>query len=705
MRRLLAGAALIAPLVSGSVAGADVVLDGRSLRFEDGDRVVWQRDFAPELGPLTAPVTFGGNVYVGVGPVVYALTPGGQMVGRADLPGTVSSLDSSGGVLRVSTQEEDYTERFTLGAPQNLSLPVQERVVFPPDPAVTGWLAATADRLPVADVPGAARQDPANPFLLLRAAQLAGNSGDSYAALSGVRRALGLTLPFPVWTQLAARLDAAGFSAAATLALDRARRDAAARGLDPELPVSRAALYAYGNPSNYVSILLDQGRLGRAETWMNHLRELSPRFEGASALYLRYAALLEAQDRVGEAEEWREFTRSLRAGSLYNLGPDDTLVIRDVARLAALTLLLALGGALLTLLARAWRAQGQDTRAHGGRVRSVWRRPLTRARLSFLSYASFGERLVVALLGAALLTALGGWQWANGTGRGLNAPALNIGTYGGGWYDARLGDLNLRPGPDAALLTGLNAQLSGDGTAARAAYTQAGDDACALNNLGVIAQGRDDAAQARELYRSALATQPDLAAPAYNLGLNPTEPGTLFQQTYRRGEPRLCYPDRRILARAVSGDLSDTLVGDLRRPLDLLGAGEAPPTRLGAAFLTSLLGLGMLGLLLLVPRAAGEARLGRPAAYRLTALLLPGSALLGGAWGGVLLLTWALALAGLSPLTGLIRFAELPSPATPAVRGTLILVLVLSYAVNLLAVLLVEASVLARRRQEQREQT
>ncbi len=220
----------------------------------------------------------------------------------------------------------------------------------------------------------------------------------------------------------------------------------------------------------------------------------------------------------------------------------------------------------------------------------------------------------------------------------------------------------------------------------------------------MIAQGRDDAAQARDLYRSALATQPDLAAPAYNLGLNPTEPGTLFQQTYRRGEPRLCYPDRRILARAVSGDLSATLASDLRRPLDLIGAGDAPPTRLGAALLASLLGLGVLCLLLLVPRAAAETRLGRPAAYRLLALLLPGSSLLGGAWGGVLLLTWALALAGLSPLTGLVRFAELPSPASPAVRGALISVLVLSYAVNLLAVLLVEASALAQRRQERREQ-
>ena len=68
--------------------------------------------------------------------------------------------------------------------------------------------------------------------------------------------------------------------------------------------------------------LLDQGRLGRAEVWMRYLRDLHPRFEGSLALYTRYAALLDAQGRGGEAEEWRQFTRELRAGTLYNLGPD-----------------------------------------------------------------------------------------------------------------------------------------------------------------------------------------------------------------------------------------------------------------------------------------------------------------------------------------------------------------------------------------------
>ena len=114
---------------------------------------------------------------------------------------------------------------------------------------MTGWLARFADALPEGDVTRAGAQFPANPFIALREAEAATARGDDYASLSAVRRALAVTLPFPAWTQLAARLDRAGFPAAANLALDRAKRDAAARGIDPAVPVSRAALFAYGNPS------------------------------------------------------------------------------------------------------------------------------------------------------------------------------------------------------------------------------------------------------------------------------------------------------------------------------------------------------------------------------------------------------------------------------------------------------------------------
>ncbi|MFD1731757.1 hypothetical protein ACFSC4_12900 [Deinococcus malanensis] len=434
---------------------------------------------------------------------------------------------------------------------------------------MTGWLARTADRVPTPAVTAAAAQDPGNPFLALREARLASAQGDLYGSLSAVRRALNATLPFPAWVQLAARLDAAGFPSAADLALDHARRDAAARGFDPEVPVSRAALGAYGNPSGYVGTLLDQNRLTRAEVWMRYLRELHPRFEGSLALYERYAQALATQGRAGEAEEWRQFARSLRSGTLYNLGLEGTDTLRDAARLAALTLVLALTGALLTLTARAWRAQGEDTQELGGRLLG-WRHPLSRARRLAVAYASAGERLTLVLLAAALVTVLGGWQWTNRASSGLSAPAVTTGTYGGGWVSTQLTRLTLRRGPDTALLSGLNAQLDGDATLARDHYTRALPDACARNNLGVIAQTRGDEAQARDLYRAALADRPDLSAAAFNLGLSPATPELAFQRTYRPNRPRLCYPDQRSLTRALTGDLGATLQGNLREPVSLV---------------------------------------------------------------------------------------------------------------------------------------
>ncbi|GAA5501369.1 hypothetical protein Dxin01_01101 [Deinococcus xinjiangensis] len=691
MRRWL----VLLALLAGSSALADVTLEGRTLKSENGGRVLWQKEFPAVMGDLTQPLNFEGRSYIGVGPAVYAYAPDGTFVGRADLPALSTSLDSGGGTLGVSTQGDGYTERFTLGDPEsNLNIPLQERAVMPPDPAVTGWLARVADAFPEAALPRAVRDFPANPFLALREAERLNHAGDRYAALSEVRRALRGQVPFPAWTALAVRLDRAGFPAAADLALEHAKRDAATRGIDPEVPVSREALLAYGNPSGYIGTLLAQNRLGRAEVWMNFLRELYPRFEGHSALYARYADLLQAQGRVGEAEEWRQFDRSLRGGTLYNLGSDDTSAVRDVARLATLALCVALLAAFLTLAARAWRQQGEDTKSYGGRLRSVWQRPMTRARLGILSYASLSERLTLTMLCVALLAALGGWQWANSTGEGLRAPALNIGTYGGGWYNAHLDDLDLRVTPDTALLSGLAAQLDGDDTAAREAYAGAGQDACALNNLGVIAQNRDDQPQALELYRAALAARPDLSAAAYNLGLDQHTPSTTFQRTYRRSQPRLCYPDRRNMARAVSGDLSVTLRRDLTNPLGFLGQKNQ---RMGWVMLLALALLLGLVFLLLVPRAASSARLGRPPLYRLLAVLFPGTSLIGNAWGGMLLLAWAATVAALLPLSGVVKFPLLPSPQQPSLRNTLLLGLLLTYGLNLLAFSLIEARVFRRR--------
>ncbi|WP_254843285.1 hypothetical protein [Deinococcus marmoris] len=695
--------ALLLGLVWAGPAQAAPVLEGRTLRYEDGPKLVWQRSFPAALGDLSGPLEVGGVTYLGVGPEVYAYTARGRVLGRADLPGPVSSLDASGGVVRVTTGGNGYAERFTLAAgPSGPS--VQERVVFPPDPAVTGWLLRAAQAVPEAGVQAAANDDPTNPFLLLRLAGQRRAAGDSYAALSTVRRALGTALPFPAWVQLAARLDTAGYPAAADLALDRARRDAAGRGLDPDIPVSRAALGAYGNPSAYLGTLLTQNRLARAESWMAYLRELHPRFEGGPALYARYAGILETQGRAGEAEEWRQFSRSLRAGTLYNLGPNGLGSVRDAARLSTLALALSLLAAALVLLVRAWRAQGQATRPLGGRFLAWLRRPLARARFVSVAYASLSERFLLTLLLAGLLASLGGWQWANQAGAALRSPALTTGTYGGSWGNAGLGDLNLRPGPDSALLIGLASQLDGDDSAARQTYTAALPDACALNNLGVISQARGDEAQAREQYRAALSARPDLGAAAFNLGLNPGSPDASFQRTYRPGQPRLCYPDGRSLTRAVTGDLSVTLRGALLDPAQVLSAAPGRSPRLGWALLgTALLGA-LLLLSLLLPRAAQTAAQARPLLVRALTVVLPGTGLMNSPWGGMLLLAWAAVLAALAPRLGLVTFPDLPLLASGTVQTGLqtglIAVLAVIYVLNTIILLTAEVRQVRQQRWE-----
>lgn len=701
---------LLSAQAQGTVPGTNqgqetqVELTGRTLRSAGTGAGAWERTFAASMGNLTAPVANGGLTYLGAGAAVYAFDRAGNVVGRADLPGLISALDADGGALHATIQGDGYAERFTLGDPSaDLSLPLLERAVMPPIPAVTEWLAHFADSVPAGELEQAAQAYPANPFLALRLAQVQQEQGQDYLALSTVRRALEGQMPFPAWTLLARRLDAAGFPAAADFALERARRDAAARGVDPEIPVSRAALGAYGNPSGYVGTLLAQNRLERAESWMRFLRELYPRFEGHEALYTRYADLLEAQGRIGEAEEWRRFSLSLRAGTLYNLGEQDTALIRHAVQSSAAALLLALLAALLTLGARAWKMQGQDLQPYGGRWRSLTRRPLARLRLGMLSYTHLSERLMLVTLAATLFTLLSAWQWTNQTAQALHAPALNMGTYGGGWYSSQLDDLSLRANPDTALLTGLAAQLDNDSTAARVAYAQAGSSACAVNNLGVISASSDDEPQALESYRAALALRPDLQAAQYNLGLNPGFAAGAFQRKYRPGEGRLCYPDHRQLARMVSGDLSTVLRRNLQQPLAPLEA-QARASRLDWAVLVTLLGTLVLGLWLLIPRTASATRLGRPAGYRLLAGLLPGSALLRSPWGGVLLVTWAgLVVALLRPLWSQVWAGELPLAGSTSLslpQRTLLVGLLATYLLNMVSLSFAEAGYWRKQRRK-----
>lgn len=676
----------------GGLAGAAAVLDGRSLSFEQNGQTQTTLNFPENLGNLSGPVSQGDTTWLGVGPALYSYGPQGNVTARLDFSDMVSSLDASGGVLRVTAGPSGAQDSYTVTDNQ-----IQERVVFVPDPAVTGWLRRAAQQWPEAQLAQAAAQDPTNPFVALRLAAAARQRGDRFTALSETQRAASLPVPFPASLQLAAQMEALNSPSAANLLLSRAARDFAERGYDPALPVSRAALSAYGGPLGELEQLLAQNKLERADVWIRYLRQTSPRFEGGPAVYARYAALLDTQGRSGEAEEWRAFAQTLTQGTLYNLGADALLTLRDAARLSAAVLLLSVLAAYLTLAARAWRVQGQATATLGGRWGSWVRHPLSRLRRSVVAYAGLGEKLVLLSLLSALLVSLSAWTWAARTETRLQAPALNTGSYGGAWFYGGLDSLEVISSRDAALLRGLAAQLDGDDSAARSTYESAGAPLpCAQNNLGVLAQDRNDTAQARELWRVSLSAAPDLLAPAYNLGLQPAAPEAAFQREYR-SEARLCYPDQRSLVRALGGSLSGQLRALVLSPWSAL---TATPTRLAAplqAVWVALLLLGYaLGVVwLLTPAPSAEPRPGRPALFRLLALLLPGSALLDGAWGAVLLLGWAAALLGWLAGRGWLEVPYLPGPVNPS---ALLLILVAVYALNAVGLSVQEIGALRARR-------
>lgn len=654
----------------------DIRLQGRELVGSLHGETIWTFPLPPELGVLRGPLRQGEVTYVGIGPAVLAFDMGGNVLARYDLSAPVLTLDGSGGLIRATVAGDDYRETFTLIPPENGG-GTRERVVFAPEPAVTLWTVQAADLVPASEVSNRWQQNDLNPFLGLRAAGQARAAGQPEQEAKALQRLMNAPQPFPVWVKLAARLEAAGYPQQAELALERARADAAARGYDPAIRVDRTALAAYGNPTGYVSTLLDQGRLTRAEVWLRHLRALHPRMEGGETLYLRFAGELDKQGRAGEAAEWRRFVDSLRVGTLYHGGATGLRALSHASGLLAFSLALSLVLAVWATARRARSAQQADLLALRSRKRSWRSAPVQHLRYSVLSYVGAGERLVLLGLSLSLVLSLSGGLWASRTAQLLAAPALNIGTYGGAWSESGLARLPLRSGPDAALLRGLSVQLSGDLSRARVSYQAAHSLGCARNNLGTISALRSDQPSADAFFRSALSVQPDLGAAAYNLKFPVLTLGSDFQALYRGGEPRLCYPDDRSLIRALGGSVGDLWRAQwaqaglqLREITSLAARGKLHPWAL--LWLAEAVAVAAIVLTLLPVRVPRKQSTPRPVASKvsadtlhsssplplpspsperdLLAWLLPGSGLLEWVWGGVLLLVFV--AAALAWLTG-----------------------------------------------------
>ncbi len=740
MRRTLAALATVFSLLMTMAQAA--TLDGRTLSFEsDTGATIRTRTFAGALGELRGPVTQGDITWLGIGPELYSFDEDGHILGRLDFSGPIRALDEGAGsyLLTVTAGYPGVQDTYTVSNSNISGGEVRERVFLPPRLEVTNWLERAAQLATPAQVRQAVSLDPTNPFLALRHAELAQTQGDQTTALAEIERAARIEpLAFPAVLRLAARMEDLGQPLQADLLLRRAARDYLTRGYDPQVPVSREALRAYGDPLGTANKLLhgallstsplsnttplDSAQLQRADVWLRYLRQISPRFEQSGEVYERYAALLEAhQNATPEnttAADWRTFARSLNAGTLYHLGPNALLKLQDAARLLCAALSLTIAASLALLLVRRWPLRDVEQarpRPASGDQLLIWQRPLWQLRRSVLGYAGLGEKLIVLSLLLALLLSLLAWNWTARTQAALSAPVLNRGTYGATWlYDTLA---NLYPGRDADLLRGLAAQLSEDEVQARRYYQQALDRArqrantsqkygiaqeysttlgCIQNNLGVIAQQQGDVAGAREQWRLARSTAPDLPSAAYNLGLAATSslskpsashtPPPLYLPL--RGQT-LCYPDQRSLISVLGGNVSTEITLFVRRPWQqlLLVPTGLPPTWQWA-WVISLLGLCLYAaLMLLVPPLHAPQRFGttlgglpRSLTFRALAVLLPGSALLDGAWGGALLLSWAtLSLLLSASWLHWPTLAYLSLPAPPLLLGLLVLI----YVINL----------------------
>lgn len=183
--------------------------------------------------------------------------------------------------------------------------------------------------------------------------------------------------------------------------LEATGKDLLARGHRPELRWGGAGLMRWLTPwAAQVSTVRRQG-LEASLAWSDFFLKYMPQFPGSRLLFAEQADWLEAQGRPDLAERYRAVLQQLGAWSV----PFAAVTAKAWAWLAVL--LYAILAVYLTLVYLP--NQTRDLRSQGGWLLSWLRNPLLRLRYTVLAYASFGERLLFALLfvlaGGSLLLA------------------------------------------------------------------------------------------------------------------------------------------------------------------------------------------------------------------------------------------------------------------------------------------------------------
>jgi hypothetical protein len=436
-------AAETSPAAQAASAAPEFTVEGAAVTAVAAGQPLWTLDFTSGSGPATVLLETDTALYVARGNSVLRVDPAsGTVLWREPVSGAVTRLDgTASGISVVTALQGGLSERIQLSAEGRAQSPVR----FGTDPKIFSWLREEAA---VPDPAARLQQDPTNPWLYLRAGQLA--SGAAQQQL--FEQALAAARTFYDLAGIARVLVLEGNLELAGQAMDAALLDFERRGYTPALLTDLELHEAYGfplQPLRAASAKQDQEQVSFWARWLlpfatPEVPAIARALEGRLPVPASGAASPLAEPQSPPAADVNAFFVQL-ARSGWPLFA------------AVLIAILALQ---VTLTVKYWAPQGLMLR----RARETGSRSGFAARFLAIRFFSTTEKLVLALLYASGLLLLGLISWDQ-QASALPA-ALRSGTLASAEALDALGDLKLT-GARGDYILDFAAQTSGAaGTAA-----------------------------------------------------------------------------------------------------------------------------------------------------------------------------------------------------------------------------------------------
>lgn len=611
--------------------------------------------------------------YVARGNSVIRLDPGtGVPVWRKAVSGPVSLLEENeGGVSVVTRLADGLTERISIDSQGRAS----GQVRFGSDPEVLASLRLEAEA--AGDPVTALEADPTNPWLWA----LAGSAeADPEAARELFSSATAAASTFYDLAGIADLMVGAGHPDLAAAAMQLALQDFDRRGYSVHHLTDLEMHAAYNFPLPRLRAAINAGDAEAGEFWAYWLEAfISPDVPQVAAGLNAWADFLAARGEPEAAEQWRvaaapdpsELAVSGSNRLFLSLGRSGWYMF---ASLVAVILALQ-----ITLTLKYWEPQSlmiRRSRETGGRAGFL-------QRFLAIRFFSTTEKLVLALLYVSGFAILSLTAWA-ASPAGVPAAASS-GTLLSSTALDSIEQLELR-GESGQFIRGYLAQVAGSPAEAELHYRAAPRFAPALNNLAVLT-GDDSLLEAAALH------SPGLRELRWNLGDEASQP--VFDQRAGLDRPALVTPSAHDFRTAQLGDWQSGLTRFFRDPAGAfrLDADWADSSWVWYGVLSLYLLLGALTVLwLLVPRPRMARNAPRSAGYHLLAVVVPGSGMADEVWGILLLVPW-----GIFGVDLVWRLA-FGTPLLDLALSTVLLILAVLYAVNLVAFIVEYASYRRRMR-------